>query len=108
MDDEAIKSWNPPKQVPSCFLSRLKEIQIKELRGKGYELEMIEYFLLNAKVLVKMTIGYRFPNDCFCGELVAFRRESKTCQLNLNCKSIILFLFPVYVGLHIFVFGIVT
>lgn len=85
LNDGATKSWNPPEQVPSCFSSRLKEIRINKLGGKGYELLMVEYFLQNASVLMKMTIDYYNPYDCFCGVLAAFRKESRTCQLNLSC-----------------------
>ncbi|KAI8008479.1 F-box/FBD/LRR-repeat protein [Camellia lanceoleosa] len=80
---DTAKCWNPPQEVPSCLLLCLKKIQIKEFSGKDYELDVIEYLLSNAKVLKNMTINCQYTNDCFCGELAAFPRGSKTCQLNL-------------------------
>ncbi|CAL5405646.1 unnamed protein product [Camellia sinensis] len=75
---DTAKCWNPPQEVPSCLLLCLKKIQIKEFSGKDYELYVIEYLLSNAKVLKKMTIDCQYTNDCFCGELAAFPRGSKT------------------------------
>ncbi|CAL5341768.1 unnamed protein product [Camellia sinensis] len=75
--------WNPPQEVPSCLLLHLKKINVKAFRGKDYELDVIEYLLRNAKVLRKMTIDCQYSDDCCCGELAAFPRGSKTCQLNL-------------------------
>ncbi|KAI8007511.1 FBD-associated F-box protein [Camellia lanceoleosa] len=78
---DTAKCWNPLQEIPSCLLLCLKKIQIKEFSGKDYELDVIEYLLSNAKVLKKMTINCQYTNDCFCGELAAFPRGSKTCQL---------------------------
>ncbi|OMO71435.1 hypothetical protein COLO4_28255 [Corchorus olitorius] len=55
---------SPPEKVPSCLLSHLKEIEISVHLG---DLEMVAYFLLNARVLEKLTIRqvYGFPEVHF-------------------------------------------
>ncbi|KAL7198551.1 hypothetical protein ACSBR2_020941 [Camellia fascicularis] len=50
--------WLEPQGVPSCLRSTLKEIKVSGIDGLQDELNLIKYFLENASVLEKMTIGY--------------------------------------------------
>ncbi|XP_058216668.1 uncharacterized protein LOC131327527 [Rhododendron vialii] len=53
---ELLHRWNPPQSVPSCLLFHLKEIEFKFFEGENYELELLDYFLNNAKVLEKVNV----------------------------------------------------
>ena len=45
-----------PKRVPSCLLSQLKAIKIFSFHGETDELQLVEYFLMNAQVLQTLTV----------------------------------------------------
>ncbi|CAL5359104.1 unnamed protein product [Camellia sinensis] len=51
--------WFEPQGVPSCFRCTLKEITVSGIDGLQDERHLVKYFLENAIVLEKMTIGYR-------------------------------------------------
>ncbi|XP_059663729.1 F-box/LRR-repeat protein At3g26922-like [Cornus florida] len=55
LQDETCR-WSPPENVPSCLLLHLEEIRIEFFRGKRDEMRMARYFLMNSKVLKKLTI----------------------------------------------------
>ncbi|KAI8570787.1 hypothetical protein RHMOL_Rhmol01G0064100 [Rhododendron molle] len=54
-----VQCWNPPRSVPSCLLFHLKEIEFKRFVGEKDELELLDYFLNNARVLEKVNVCYR-------------------------------------------------
>ncbi|KAL7166270.1 hypothetical protein ACSBR2_037026 [Camellia fascicularis] len=51
--------WFEPQGGPSCLRCTLKEIKVSGIDGLQDELNLIKYFLENAIVLEKMTIGYK-------------------------------------------------
>ncbi|GMQ03362.1 hypothetical protein CsSME_00049188 [Camellia sinensis var. sinensis] len=51
--------WFEPQGVPNCFRCTLKEITVSGIDGLQDERDLVKYFLENAIVLEKMTIGYR-------------------------------------------------
>ncbi|KAE9461912.1 hypothetical protein C3L33_06181, partial [Rhododendron williamsianum] len=53
---------SPARNVPSCLLFHLKEIEISDFRGEK-EWEIVDYFLQNAKVLEKVNIDYGYRGD---------------------------------------------
>ncbi|KAI8570786.1 hypothetical protein RHMOL_Rhmol01G0064000 [Rhododendron molle] len=53
---ELVHCWNPPQCVPSCLLFHLKEIKFRCLVGEKDELELLDYFLNNARVLEKVNL----------------------------------------------------
>ncbi|KAM7519210.1 hypothetical protein LguiB_018172 [Lonicera macranthoides] len=56
-DDLSEDSWPLElNNVPSCLLSHLKTIEIMGDISEG-DVEMVQYFLENAKVLEKMTLS---------------------------------------------------
>ncbi|KAI7993099.1 putative F-box/FBD/LRR-repeat protein [Camellia lanceoleosa] len=79
--------WLEPQGVPSCLRSTLKEIKVSGIDGLQDELNLIKYFLENASVLEKMTIGYGMlsikEEAEFLRHLVRLPRCSKSCQIEL-------------------------
>ncbi|GFY91735.1 hypothetical protein Acr_08g0001310 [Actinidia rufa] len=73
--------------VPGCLLSHLKLIKVDSFRGREDQLQLVKYFLNNAKVLNKMIIVCEYLTH---GELVKFKnkilmfpRGSETCQIEV-------------------------
>ncbi|OMO77502.1 hypothetical protein COLO4_25132 [Corchorus olitorius] len=81
----AIPFRPPPKEVPSCLLAHLKEIEISEFRGDIHLLEMIAYFLLNARVLEKLTIHMNCLEEqkrfSMTNQVLSLPRSSRNCQV---------------------------
>ncbi|XVF78324.1 hypothetical protein PTKIN_Ptkin14bG0123000 [Pterospermum kingtungense] len=79
--------WRWPS-VPTCVLSSLSRVCFENFEGSEEEVEMIEYFLKNARVLSTVEI---YTSDlssdsklCLLKRLSRFPRSSETCQLSFN------------------------
>ncbi|CAL5359105.1 unnamed protein product [Camellia sinensis] len=79
--------WFEPQGVPSCLRCTLEEIKVSGIDGLQDELDLIKYFLENARVLENMTIGSRMlsikEEAEFLRQLVRLPRCSKSCQIEL-------------------------
>ncbi|XVF78329.1 hypothetical protein PTKIN_Ptkin14bG0123500 [Pterospermum kingtungense] len=85
---DRLKPWELPKLVPICLLTSLTRACFK-FEGLEGELEMVEYILMNARVLRTMEIYTRseLSSDsklCLLKKLSMFPRSSETCQLSFN------------------------
>lgn len=91
--------WVPPKEVPECFLSSLKTVEIWKLCGEEEEeLKLVKYLLKNAMVLEKMTIVFHyFPfhdngMDCFSVKedaLKKYPRGSPSSKLHIHTPVLV-------------------
>ncbi|KAK6131039.1 hypothetical protein DH2020_035216 [Rehmannia glutinosa] len=54
--DIDLSHWIEPHQVPTCLLSHLRTIRIYHLGCIGQELNMVKYFLRNAKVMERLEV----------------------------------------------------
>ncbi|KAL8032158.1 hypothetical protein ABFX02_13G076700 [Erythranthe guttata] len=80
--------WIQPKQVPTCLLSRLRDIKFVGVRGKVYEFMIMRYLLLNARVLERMEIIYpREKIEIMLKEISRFERGSKACKVAFISKG---------------------
>ncbi|XVE50576.1 hypothetical protein DITRI_Ditri01bG0173900 [Diplodiscus trichospermus] len=72
-----------PEKVPSCFLFKLKEIEISKFEAEKDCMVKAKYFLANAGVLEKLTIHTRYEREkekqTILEELLASPRKSKQC-----------------------------
>ncbi|KAK9741414.1 hypothetical protein RND81_03G103800 [Saponaria officinalis] len=53
---EEAKAWRTNKTIPSCYMSRLKRIQVNDCYERNRELNMIRFFLRQAPALTELVI----------------------------------------------------
>ncbi|EYU44921.1 hypothetical protein MIMGU_mgv1a009675mg [Erythranthe guttata] len=84
--NEIERAAEPPQQVPTCLLSRLKMVEFGCIAGHAYELEVIRYILRYSKVLERVKIVYGLcigseEKINMLQEISLFRRGSTTCEV---------------------------
>ncbi|XVF78363.1 hypothetical protein PTKIN_Ptkin14bG0125400 [Pterospermum kingtungense] len=80
--------WRELKPV-KCFLSSLSRVCFEDFIGLEEQVNMVEYFLMNARVLRIMEIYSRSElssksKHCFIKKLSKVPRSSETCQLSFK------------------------
>ncbi|OMO80263.1 hypothetical protein CCACVL1_13048 [Corchorus capsularis] len=81
-----VDSWRQPNEVPLCFMSSLRRVCFRDVKGLEDELKLVDYFLNNARVLRTMEIctNSDLSSDsklCILKKLSMMTRCSDTCQL---------------------------
>ncbi|TQD80275.1 hypothetical protein C1H46_034173 [Malus baccata] len=80
--------WSPPRWVPVCLMSCLKNICIKGLRGRADEMEVVKYMLKQGEVLnnvIIFTCDFSVKDEMkLCQEMSTFPRASKACQIEFR------------------------
>lgn len=84
-DQELPHIWKAnSKLVLTCLLFHLKTIEILTFRGEQAPVKIVKYFLINAKVLEKMTIHIKCKaREQLTRQLLTLPTVSKECQIVL-------------------------
>ncbi|KAM5586295.1 FBD-associated F-box protein [Rosa sericea] len=77
--------WSPPKLVPICLVSCLKNLFIRGFKGKPDDIEVTKYLMKHGEVLNNVTIySCDVPAEYMlkvCQEISLFPKGSNTCQV---------------------------
>ncbi|KAK6160411.1 hypothetical protein DH2020_003792 [Rehmannia glutinosa] len=85
--DIDLSCWIEPHQVPTCLLSHLRTVRIYHLGCTEQELNMVKYFLRNAKVMERLEVYSQDHEIDLKAKLNAlrkislFRQGSEACEL---------------------------